>query len=146
MKKIIIAVLALFSLGIAEAQIQMKDTSAERSRVVCYGALGWNNLYITPIMGKDYYRISLLSTNRFDDNLTIYLGGKDEAIKTLSQFLDNFTPDGRWECKDFHDVPFTAYGDNPMEKRYMIVQGGYAGVGYLRLMDIKKFLKYLQKQ
>lgn len=143
MKKIVIAVLALFSLGIAEAQIKITETH-KKSETVCSGAFGWNTLDRIEVEGTYYYFLTLTSDNRFDKSYSILLGEKKDALTSLNIFADNFSPDNSFTCKDANGNPFRLHAQNLMgEKRYAVKMDGYAGYAYLRLMDIRKFIRAL---
>lgn len=138
MKKIIYALVLSMALGTASAQIQMQKHA--NPITICSGWLGYNKLQQ---MNNAYY-LTLTSDNQFDGPYIIWLGTKDSAIETLSQFLNNYSKDATFNCVDDTKEPFMAFGNNTMgEKRYVIKKKGYGGYAYLRISEIKKFLSAL---
>ena len=86
MKKIIIAVLALLSTGVAEAQFEVAH-SAPITYVV-YPMKAGVSLKYTKIGEEAEYFLQLNTTNQFDGAMLIYLGNRDKARASLSQLLN----------------------------------------------------------
>lgn len=141
MRKALILLLCVACCGIAYPQIKMNANP--KPDVISSGWGGFNNLNRYYANGQAYYFLSLTSDNRFDRLYTINLGDKENALATLNLLLNNFSTDASFACEDMSGEAFWIFGENPMEKRYMIKKDSHAGYGYLRLVEIKKFIKAL---
>lgn len=143
MKKIIIAVLALLSIGVAEAQLQV--THLPKAETVCKP---FSNMWLKKDMmnGEMQYYIVGSTTNQFDKPILLFLGNLDKAKTSLSQLLtDLYIVGEQYELIDSCGVKFWAYAQNEFgTKRYAIKQNGYAGYMYLPLSGIRKMLSALE--
>lgn len=144
MKKIIIAVLALISIGSASAQFQVAHTSP--TTYVVYGMRAGVSLKYIRI-GEDYeYFLQLNTTNRYDRVLLIYLGNRDKARASLSQLLNELYKEvGKsYTLKDNEGVPFIAICSKTFgAEGYAIFRDGYAGHAYIRLAQISEMLELM---
>lgn len=145
MKKIFLAIVAILSVGIAAAQVEL--SSAEKPSIVCSGYLGFNDLVKYKAMGEDHYFLSLDSDNQFDQLYSINLGKKKDAIDFLSKLIDIFSPEANLKAKDSSGNPFRIFGSTASgDRRYLIKKDGYAGYAHFRLSEIKKFIKALESE
>lgn len=141
MKKIIIAVLALLSTGVAEAQFEVAH-SAPITYVV-YPMKAGVSLKYTKIGEEAEYFLQLNTTNQFDGAMLIYLGNRDKARASLSQLLNElYELDKAYTLNDTFGKPFKAICANTMgAKGYAIFKDGYAGHAYIRLKQLEDMLE-----
>lgn len=143
MKKILLAIIVMLTLGSASAQITIEKKDKSYT-TVCRGFFGYNELLKFQVEGVDYYMLSLTSDNRYDSPYSIRLGNKKETIDSLTLLYDTFAKDQDYDIKDTSDKVYRFHCDTSAgEKRYMVKTEGYAGWGYFRLTEIKKFLAVL---
>lgn len=143
MKKIVIAVLALFSLGIAEAQITVHQAPQSKDIITLSG----NTLTkFERVKGKFYYLLFL--THDKYDSYCIALGFEDEAKISLNQLLKNYKPEDFFRITDALKSSFyirTNQGNG--QKLYMIKEANSRGdYALLPLDDIAKFLQAINQQ
>lgn len=140
MKKIIIAVLALLSFGVAEAQF--KVIGNDITTYVVYPMRAGVSLKYTKIGEVAEYYLQLNTTNQFDKSMLIYLGNRDNARASLKQMLNElFAPDLSTELQDNNGKPFIVVGSIRMgAKGFAVFREGYAGHAYIRLSQIEDML------
>lgn len=145
MKKIIIAIISAMILlpSMAEAQVKIGARHSSWKKVATIAAQ-WHELY--ELAGK--YNLSMKSTCQIDSDFNLYLGTKDEAIATLTAFLEI--------CEE-EDDNYSATIDNGAGTEYHLSKSGdnlqfsefgtrKLGHTVLHKMYIKKALKVIQKQ
>lgn len=143
MKKIMIAVLALLSLNIASAQLNVQHTYAEE--YVVYPMRAGVTLKYTKRGDVAEYFLQLNTSNQFDDPIYIYLGTRDKAVASLSQLLnDLFSLGTTYRLSDEHGKSFQAICSNVLgAKGYTIYQSGRAGYAYIRLKQLRDMLEMI---
>lgn len=143
MKKIIIAVLALISIGSASAQFQVADTAL--TTYVVYGMRAGVSLKYTKIGEDTEYFLQLNTTNQFDKSMFIYLGNRDKAKASLSQLLNElYELDKAYTLNDNVGKPFRVLCANTFgAKGYAIFKDGYAGHAYIRLKQLEDMLEMM---
>ena len=137
MKKIIIAVLALLSIGVVQAQFKVEQKQSAPEAIWREG-FGWVSLYQQNVgNGEDYYFIACRSSNQFDDMMLIHLGSKEKALATLAQLEKDLYVEGEiYELSDDKGESFTLKCGK--FNYYYIYKRGYAGYGYIKMTHIPK--------
>jgi hypothetical protein len=140
MKKMIIAVLALLSFGVAEAQftVEKKQSVPE---VVFRSPLGGHQCLCAYQLdnGEYYFYLALNTTNQFDDRMIIYLGKIDKTKATLSQLINDLHSEGEvYRLSDDRGEPFTM--ECVAFNQYRLSKKGSAGYAYLSINNVGKML------
>lgn len=145
MKKVLLLVLAMLTIDIADAQITIQQSKGSyeviwktmlgsRPRLVCFNLSN----------GEQYFTLGLTTTNQFDDTLTLYLGGIDEAKASLSTLGSlPFDEQKVYNLNDDRGEPFSLYRDN--FGQYVIRKDGFAGNAYTTAAQLSKMLAALEE-
>lgn len=143
MKKIMIAVLAVLSFGVASAQLDVEISSSQSYAV--YPMRAGVSLNYTRVKGEAEYYFRLNTSNQYAPSIYIWLGNRDKALKTLNQLLNELYAQGEsYYLTDTIGESFTALCSNTMgAKGYMIHKSGHAGYAYIRLKQIEQMIELL---
>lgn len=145
MKKIIIAIIALLSISVAEAQIQSQGPSPRVETIYGPRAGVWFNR-IEGINGWEYY-LSMATTNQFDDHMNIYLGTIDNAKLSIQWFIDNFELGKNYRMKDDKKYPFVAICVSVFATDcWEFYKEGHAGCARVRMSEFSRILNKLNEQ
>ena len=147
MKRIITIIIALvMAMGIAGAQITIKKSEYERPKMVATLAMSWSWIYQ---QGEDYY-IVMQSDNQYDDSFWLKIGStKEECLKSVNGLLDltetmsdtDVVKIDNGEGKQFEAMYYSALGFIGLKFHGV----GYAGAGTLLQSNIKKAVKWIEK-
>lgn len=144
MKKVLLFMIAVFSISLASAQfeVQVKVKKPER---LWQDAFSWAFLYKQEQSdASDYYFIALRSSNQFDDRIILHLGGKDKAKATIAQLANDLYKKGEiYELVDDRGEAFTMQCE--AMNYYRILKQGYAGYGSLSVGWLNKMYSALEE-
>lgn len=141
MKKIILAVIALLSIGMASAQFTVENKQSTPELVFKSPLGGHQRLYaIQQANGEYYFFIAIATTNQFDDKLIVHLGKIDKTKATLLQLINDLYSQGSvYNLSDDRGEPFTL--ECVPLGEYRLSKKGYAGNAYLSISNVRKMLE-----
>lgn len=145
MKKIILVVIALLSIGVVQAQFTVAQPKEAQSGVV-YSMKGTDVELRYVKTDKDvYYYLTLDTTSVMYESILIHLGNRDKARASLSQLLNELYELGKSHLlNDSRNNTFKVICTDTMgEQGYSIFKEGKIGHGYIRLKQLEVMLEKL---
>ena len=147
MKKIISILIALTTFAwIADAQISIKKSDVGKPKQMTTLSMSWSWIY----QDGDSYYIVMKSDNEFDDWYWLKIGDTKEAclesVTALQEMLNNMGESDRFDVDNGEGESFSVTQTKDFGFKKLIFHGDhYAGRGYLLGSNLKKAIKWIQK-